>query len=151
MESGTPGVDEGIYLVLLVLFERFTVNEFLCRFFRLKQLMPPCNDIFWIGFFTALAINMQNNVVVIGKYREGSNIYVEDSGKFEEIVLYLMPAVFIGTTGDRVLSTQKSTSYATRYTVVVRRGIQRNLLFSWFGYRKLLLQLTSNWFTVHRT
>ena len=80
MESGTSSVDEGVDLVLLMFFERFTVNEFLSCIFGLEWLMPPDSDFFCAGVVTALAIDMEDNVIVIGKYSEGGDIYIEDRG-----------------------------------------------------------------------
>jgi hypothetical protein len=54
----------------------------------------------------------------------------EPPRQFEQTILDPLSAVLVGIPGIVIDTAEKSASYATRNTVVIRRGIQANLGFS---------------------
>ena len=56
----------------------FSVDKFLRNFFRLKELMPAANNVFGRRAVSTVTVNMQYNVIVIGKHSERRYINIKD-------------------------------------------------------------------------
>jgi len=72
-------------------------------------------------------IEPNNNVIVIGHYRIGTEINGKHLTQHRKAIHYPLPAMFVILAGIVVLATQKGSPHTATDAVIVGSGIKRNL------------------------
>jgi len=92
------------------------------------------------GLHPAL-IHVQYQVVVIGHHRIATQINGKDTRQLGEAIYHPLLAVFVGMTGEVILTAQKGPPHTAADAVVVRRGAEINQLLPCVDHDGLLPKL----------
>ena len=88
--------------------------------------MPVFNDIPLRPGRCLIAIDMQDDMVVVAHDGIGGNIDSKNTGQFKQTIFNPLPAVFKALTDERIFTAQKGAANTARNAMIIGGGFKRH-------------------------